>query len=250
MDSKLFNELEKNIDQNRVVKTLGELVAIPSVNPFDAEPKKGYREKEIAEYYSEMMHQLGLDVQYDEIQPGRANVFGYWKGGGDKGTLMLAGHLDTVDTEGYGSAFDIKVDNGKIYGRGTCDMKAALAAYLEVVHLLKDADITLNGSLIVGGVADEEYQMIGSKYVGANGPHADYGIIGEPSDLEICPANKGQLGTFIQTRGRSVHSSVPEKVSMPLSIWPRSLMRFQITMRSFSGPIPIRFVDMGVSAQE
>lgn len=211
MDIALFNKLANNIEQKRLVESLCELVAIRSENPFDSEPREGYREKEIGEYYSEMMNQLCLDVKYNEVQPGRPNVFGFRKGSGDGGTLMLAGHLDTVDTEGYDNAYDIKFEKGKIYGRGTCDMKGALAAYLEVVRLINDADVILKGNLIIGGIADEEYQMIGSKYVGANGPYADQGIIGEPTDLEICPANKGQLGAIIRTFGQSVHSSVPER---------------------------------------
>lgn len=211
MDIALFNKLANNIEQKRLVESLCELVAIRSENPFDSEAREGYREKEIGEYYSEMMNQLCLDVKYNEVQPGRPNVFGFRKGSGDGGTLMLAGHLDTVDTEGYDNAYDIKFENGIIYGRGTCDMKGALAAYLEVVRLINDADVILKGNLIIGGIADEEYQMIGSKYVGANGPYADQGIIGEPTDLEICPANKGQLGAIIRTFGQSVHSSVPER---------------------------------------
>lgn len=211
MDIALFNKLANNIEQKRLVESLCELVAIRSENPFDSEAREGYREKEIGEYYSEMMNQLCLDVKYSEVQPGRPNVFGFRKGSGDGGTLMLAGHLDTVDTEGYDNAYDIKFENGIIYGRGTCDMKGALAAYLEVVRLINDADVILKGNLIIGGIADEEYQMIGSKYVGANGPYADQGIIGEPTDLEICPANKGQLGAIIRTFGQSVHSSVPER---------------------------------------
>ena len=211
MDIALFNKLADNIAQKRLIESLCELVNIRSENPFDSEPREGYREKEIGEYYSEMMNQLSLDVKYNEVQPGRPNVFGFRKGSGDVGTLMLAGHLDTVDTEGYDNAYDIKFENGKIYGRGTCDMKGALAAYLEVVRLINDADVILKGNLIIGGIADEEYQMIGSKYVGANGPYADQGIIGEPTGLEICPANKGQLGAIIRTFGQSVHSSVPER---------------------------------------
>jgi acetylornithine deacetylase len=211
MDIALFNKLVDNIDQKRLIESLSDLVSIRSENPFDSTPREGYREKEIGEYYSEMMNQLGLDVNYNEIQQGRPNVFGFRKGSGDGSTLMLAGHLDTVDTEGYDDAYDIKFENMKIYGRGTCDMKGALATYLEVVRLLNASDVTLKGNLIIGGIADEEYQMIGSKHVGANGPYADQGIIGEPTDLEICPANKGQLGTIIKTFGQSVHSSVPER---------------------------------------
>jgi len=211
MDIALFNKLVDNIDQKRLVESLSDLVSIRSENPFDSAPREGYREKEIGEYYSEMMNQLGLDVNYNEVQPGRPNVFGFRKGSGDGSTLMLAGHLDTVDTEGYDNAYDIHFENLKIYGRGTCDMKGALATYLEVVRLLNESDVTLKGNLIIGGIADEEYQMIGSKHVGENGPYADQGIIGEPTDLEICPANKGQLGTIIKTFGQAMHASVPER---------------------------------------
>lgn len=211
MNQGIFNEIAAAIDQKRLVQSLSELVAIRSENPFDAEPREGYREKEIGEYYSEALSQMGLDVTYKEVQPGRPNVFGLRKGSGDGITLMFAGHLDTVDTSGYDDAYNVKFEDGKIFGRGACDMKGALATYLEVVRLLNEADVPLKGNLIVGGIADEEYQMIGSKYVSQNGPHADQGIIGEPTDLDICPANKGQLGTIIRTFGRSVHSSVPEK---------------------------------------
>lgn len=211
MDTELFHELIASIDEERLVQRLCELLAIRSENPFDSAPREGFREKEIGEYYCEMMSQLGLDVICNEIQPGRLNVFGRKKGSGEKCSLMLAGHLDTVDTRGYENAYNITVEKGKVSGRGACDMKGALAAYLEAYQLIHDSGVRLEGHLIIGGIADEEYRMIGSKHVGANGPHADFGIIGEPSDLEICPANKGQLGTIIRTFGKSVHSSVPEK---------------------------------------
>ena len=87
-------------------------------------------------------------------------------------------------------------------------MKAALACYLEVARLLRDADVTLSGSLILCGVADEEWQMIGSREIGRNGPFADQCIIGEPSDLSVCPAHKGQFGLFIRTfRGSALEYS-------------------------------------------
>ena len=70
MDIGLFDKLADNIDQKRLAESLSELVAIQSENPFDAEPRKGYREKEIGEYYSEIMNHLGLDIIYKEVQPG------------------------------------------------------------------------------------------------------------------------------------------------------------------------------------
>jgi acetylornithine deacetylase len=98
-----------------------------------------------------------------------------------------------------------------MFGRGACDMKAALAAYLGVARALRDTGTRLNGDLIVCGIVDEEYQMLGSKAIGQAGRMADQGIIGEPTHLNVCPANKGRVSTKIITRGRAAHSSVPEK---------------------------------------
>jgi acetylornithine deacetylase len=124
---------------------------------------------------------------------------------------MLAGHMDTARTTGYPEAYDVKVEGGKLHGRGACDMKAALSAYLGVVKALRDTGTRLNGNLIVCGIVDEEYQMLGSKAIGQSDRMADQGIIGEPTNLKICPSNKGRVSTKIVTRGRAAHSSVPEK---------------------------------------
>jgi len=69
----------------------------------------------------------------------------------------------------------------------------------------------LGGDIIIAGLVDEEFRMIGSQDVGRNGPVADQGIIGEPTDLRVCPSNKGRVSTFIRTFGKAAHSSVPEE---------------------------------------
>ena len=124
---------------------------------------------------------------------------------------MLSGHLDTVGTENYPDALQSRIADGRVYGRGACDMKAGLAAYLEVARLIRETDTSLKGDLVITGLADEEHLMIGSRDLGQHGPWADYGIIGEPSDMVVCPAHKGQLGFRIQVFGKAVHSSQPEK---------------------------------------
>jgi acetylornithine deacetylase/succinyl-diaminopimelate desuccinylase-like protein len=90
-------------------------------------------------------------------------------------------------------------------------MKAALAAYLAVVKAIQGGALKLKGNLILCGNMDEEFQMLGSKAIGQEGPRADQGIIGEPTGLQICPSNKGRVSTKIITRGRAAHSSVPEQ---------------------------------------
>ena len=211
MDKDLYSRLTGMIDERFLANKLKEMIAIRSENPFDEEPRRGYREKEMGEYMCEAMRSLGLEVESKDVRPHRPNVFGFRRGTGDGPTLILCGHLDTARTDGYPDAYKVVEKAGKIYGRGSCDMKAALAAYLEVARLLKTGDVDLKGRLILAGIMDEEYQMLGSKDVGQHGPRADQGIIGEPSDLNVCPSNKGRVSTFIKTFGRATHSSVPEE---------------------------------------
>ncbi len=207
----LYNALIEKFDGNAVIDDLCHMIEIRSENPFEDPPLIGYREQEIGEYFHSRLANLGLEVESRDVVPGRPNVWGRLKGQGGGPALMLAGHLDTVGTQGYDSPFDARVESGRVYGRGACDMKAALAAYLEVTRLIVESDIHLRGDLIVAGIADEEWGMTGAKDVGRNGPWADFGIIGEPSGLAVCPAHKGAYALKIRTFGRAVHSSVPEK---------------------------------------
>lgn len=211
MNRELYRELENGIDVSWIRRVLQEMILIRSENPFHDPPETGFREKEMADYLSGQMSSLGLKVEQREVIPSRPNVLGYLGGKGNHFTLMLAGHMDTARTTGYPDAYESKFENGKIYGRGACDMKAALAAYLAVVKVLHDAGSKLRGNLIVCGNMDEEFQMLGSKAIGRDGPRADQGIIGEPTGLQICPSNKGRVSTKIITRGRAAHSSVPEQ---------------------------------------
>jgi acetylornithine deacetylase len=198
-------------DRERLARTLSELIRIPSVNPFGAPVRKGHREQELAEEVIDWLEALGLETGQREVAPERPNIWGRLRGTGDGPALMLAAHLDTVGIEGCPGAFDPQMEGGRVTGRGACDMKGAIACYLEVLHLLRARGIRLPGDLIIAGIVDEEHLQIGSADMGRNGPHADFGIIGEPTGLQICPAHKGQLGVFIRTHGKATHSSRPEK---------------------------------------
>lgn len=206
-----LSEVFDLIDQNRLVSDLSTMIEIPSVNPVDDEARPGFREQELGEFYLERMSQLGMEVGSRDVVPGRPNVWGVLKGKGNAPSLMLSGHLDTVGTENYPTALKAVITDNRVYGRGSCDMKAGLAAYLEVVRLVNETGSRLEGDLMITGIADEEHLMIGSRDLGQHGPWADYGLIGEPTDMIICPAHKGQLGFIIRTFGDAVHTSQPEK---------------------------------------
>lgn len=211
MDTKLYDELQAGIDTDWMRRTLQEMILIRSENPFDDPPAPGYREQEMAEYLAGLLMEMGLQHELRNVRPGRPNLFGYLPGTDGHFTLALAGHTDTARTTGYPGAYDARFEDGKIYGRGACDMKAALTAYLAVAKVLRETRASLRGNLLLIFNIDEEYQMVGSKAIGREGPRADQGIIGEPTGLQVCPANKGRVSTKIITRGRAAHSSVPEK---------------------------------------
>lgn len=211
MELRRFEELQAALDPAWIARVLQEMVSIRSENPFDDPPAPGYREQEMAEYLDGQLAGLKVRTEWREVRPGRPNLFGYLPGEEGHFTLALAGHTDTARTTGYPDAYHVRLEDGKVYGRGACDMKAALAAYLAVAKVLQESRTALRGNLLLCFNVDEEYQMLGSKAIGREGPRADQGIIGEPTNLAICPANKGRVSTKIITRGVAAHSSVPEK---------------------------------------
>lgn len=238
MSLALFRDIEAALDPDWIARTLREMILIRSENPFDDPPAEGTREQEMAEYLVGHLSDLGLTVETRAVRPGRPNVFGVRRGSSDRFRLMLAGHMDTARTTGYPDAYDVRTTDGKMYGRGACDMKAALAAYLGVARALHATGTRLPGTLIVCGIVDEEYQMVGSKAIGADGRMADQGIIGEPTNLRVCPANKGRVSTKIITRGRAAHSSVPETGVNAIAAMARVIRSFDDYNRELLGRPP------------
>ena len=198
------------VSEQNLIDDLSAMVRIPSVNTFGNSDPKRPAEEEMAQFFEARMKEIGLDVSSAHVADGRRNVWGRLRGTGNGPTVMLAGHLDTVGVPGYENPFEPTIKDGRIHGRGSCDMKAGLAAYLEVARILVASDAPLNGDVIIAGVVDEEDAMIGSKDFGENGPHVDCAIVAEPSKLAISTAHRGQICLFIRTHGKSTHSSVPE----------------------------------------
>ncbi len=197
------------IDVERVVERTQQMVQIPSVNPFQASrlgPIEG--EARIADWLAAHLDRLGFDPQRADVADGRPNVWGT-SPGGDGQVIALAGHLDTVGVAGYdGDPFSGELRDGRVYGRGTCDMKGALACFLEVAEVLVASGVTLNGRLMIAGIADEEAGMLGSSAFESDGPLLDMAIVGEPTELAICTSHLGQYAVPIRTFGRAVHSSI------------------------------------------
>lgn len=198
------------INEKNLIEDLSQMVRIPSVNSFGNDDPANPAEADMADFYEAKLKELGLEMGSAEVENGRRNIWGRLKGKGDGPTVMLAGHLDTVGVAGYETSFEPEIKDGRIHGRGSCDMKAGLAAYLEVVRILIESKEELSGDLIIAGVVDEEHGMTGSKQFGESGPSVDYAIVAEPSSLAISTAHRGEVCMGIRTSGLSAHSSMPE----------------------------------------
>lgn len=208
LSPQLVEEVEAAIDERRLVETLQELILCRSENPFEDEPSEEQGEEDVALYMAWRLSELGVEHELRKLGPRRTNIVA--RMGSGESSLMLAGHMDTVRTMGYPKAYSAEEKNGFVYGRGACDMKGALACYLEVVEVLRGVEPPLDGVLYLVGVADEEYKMRGAQEIGESEPRVHGVIAGEPTELAVCPASKGRVTTNIITRGRAAHSSKPE----------------------------------------
>ncbi|HSS60460.1 MAG TPA: M20/M25/M40 family metallo-hydrolase [Candidatus Limnocylindrales bacterium] len=179
-----------------------ELVAIESVNP-DLVPS-GSGESRIAAFVAEWLEAAGLAVSVVSPVPGRPSVVGVVQGSGGGSSLMLNAHMDTVGAGGMASAFSPVVRDGRVYGRGSYDMKASLAAIMLAARRCVSSG--LRGDVVVTAVADEEAASIGTSAV-LSSFHADFGIVTEPTELALCLAHKGFVWLEVETHGVAAHGS-------------------------------------------
>jgi len=207
------------IDRDRLVDLALRLVSTPSFTGS---------EEAAAELMRDELVSLGLQVQWQQVEDGRANVLGTWAGAGGGPTLMLNGHLDTsysgrepwlagipgFQPEGFER-------DGRIYGLGISNMKGALAAYVEAVQSLIDDGVKLKGDVLVAAVAGEiektqqgeaqgaEYRgyAAGSRHLVGHGGAADMCILGEPTENKLVLAHFGTLWMRLSTHGPFVHTA-------------------------------------------
>ncbi|MEU0877254.1 ArgE/DapE family deacylase [Lentzea sp. NPDC005914] len=185
---------------------LAELIAIDSVNP-DLVPG-GNGESAIADFCTEWFKRNDFEVHRLEQRPGRPSLVAIRKGTGGGKSLMLNGHIDTVGTANYdGDPLRPEIKDGKMFGRGTFDMKGGVAAMM--VAAARATTRPLKGDVIVACVADEEYGSEGTEEVLAEFT-ADAAIVTEPSHLEVTLAHKGFVWFDVAIQGRAAHGSRPE----------------------------------------
>ena len=211
-----------NVDRDRLVRTASRMIEVHS---FTGD------EENMAQLMVDLYEELGLQVQWQQVEEGRANALGTWRGSGGGPSLMFNGHMDTSysgrepwlrDVPGFQpQAF---VDDGRLYGLGVSNMKGALACYVEAVRALRDAGIRLKGDVLIAAVCGEiektqygdaqgaEYRgyAAGTRYLVSHGGVADMCLLGEPTEGKVVLGHFGALWVRIRVPGNFIHTAFSE----------------------------------------
>ncbi len=211
-----------NVDRDRLVETATRLVDVPS---FTGD------EEAAARLMVELYESLGLQVQWQQVEEGRANALGIWSGAGGGKSLMFNGHLDTSysgrepwlrNVPGFQpQAFE---RDGRLYGLGISNMKGAVACYVEAVRALQDAGVRLRGDVLIAAVCGEiektqqgeaqgaQYRgyAAGTRYLVSHGGVADMCLLGEPTEGKVVLGHFGALWLRIRVHGDFIHTAFSE----------------------------------------
>jgi len=189
-----------------VLQLLADLVRINSVN---SSYEGGPGEAEIAAFVKRFFEVCEIAVSEQEVFPGRPNILARLPGRNRERCLVLEAHTDTVSTKGMTIApFEPRIEDGKLFGRGSCDTKAGLACMMEAIASLKAEGITPPCDVLLAAAVDEEYSYRGVVKL-CEGLQADGAIVAEPTELRCVIATKGVLRWRIRVHGRASHSSRP-----------------------------------------
>jgi acetylornithine deacetylase len=209
---KIIETIDSNTD--KAIKFLQDIVAIPSVTGDEGK---------VQAFVANHMKKIGLDVDMWETDwealkthpgyipveqgyEGRPNIVATWKGEGGGKSLLLNGHTDVIPVgngEGWSDdPWSAKIKDGRVYGRGSCDMKSGVASHILAVEFLKGAGIKLKGDVLINVVIDEEVSGHGTLDTVIRGYSADAGISGETSGLAVQPACIGRIWFEIEIQGK------------------------------------------------
>jgi succinyl-diaminopimelate desuccinylase len=214
------SDVLSRIDEGELIGLTRDLVRIPSViRPGQPDAT----EAAVAAHVEGWMRARGFEIEVHEVAPGRPNVFGSIGDRSTGPTLLLEGHTDVV-TEGDASLwsrppFGGDLVDGRIYGRGSADMKSGLAAAMAAAAAIKRSGVDLGGRLVVGALVDEEGDMIGARHLctTALGRELSAAIICEPEQNELCLEQRGVVWARVTLRGRMAHGAMPEAGVNPIT---------------------------------
>lgn len=206
-----------------ITERVSELVKIPSVNPLHAGPLSGDgAERELSDWLANHTEALGADVVVDPVEDDRCNVYARFEGSSDR-AVTIDVHLDTVGVEHMtDDPFDGRVEDGRVYGRGSVDTKATFAVVLQVLEELRAAGQrpvpTVN---LVGTVSEEGGGLLGAAryrdWLLERGQRIEQIVVAEPTMCAPVHGHKGGIGLDVTVHGHAAHSSKPHLGANALS---------------------------------
>lgn len=203
-----LSEMEKR----QLCELLADLVRIDSAVTSTEQANRDRTEERIAGFVSDRLRQIGMTVERQEVCPGRPNLIAHWQERAGGKRLVLEAHLDTVTVEGMTvKPFAAEVRDGRMYGRGTCDTKGSMAAFMTALELAYRRDSLPADSIYFVATMSEETGCDGAAALVDHGFRADAAIVGEPTCCELVTCHKGPLWMEVEARGRSCHASVPDR---------------------------------------
>jgi len=198
-------DIRAHVDPEAVIALARALVSVPSHTPEG--------EAQAAAVLENFFQQKGIPTQRQLVDETGLNVLATLPGESDAIALLLNGHLDTVPPSSAmpHPPFDAVVEDGKVWGRGTVDMKGGLAAMASALAAIRVAGLRLKRSIALSAVAFEEQGNRGTAALVRAGMRAQWAVVGEPTGLDLVIAHKGVDRYRVIVEGRAVHESLPER---------------------------------------
>ena len=193
------------------IRLLSDLVALPSVNPMGRSTLgPEHLEGRVSDYLEGWFRTLGVGVRRETIAPGRDNIVARYEAPRSRRTVLFDVHQDTVPTDGMTiDPFRPEIRDGRLYGRGSCDIKGGMAAMMTAFARLVRERPDDSASVILACTVDEEFTHIGSSRLAEQVAGVDLAIVAEPTMLDIVDRHKGAVRWKIRTNGVACHSSTP-----------------------------------------
>ena len=200
-------QLDNQGNKHPTLAILEDLIALQSVNPVYGDDACG--EKEVAEYIEQRCKRAGLSVSRQQVLPGRDNLIVELRVGKPESTLLFEAHMDTASIGSMVDPLRPTYVGDRLYGRGACDTKGALAGMIYAMEEAAKEPEQLASDLVLCASVDEEHAYRGVlAFLDLNIPVAG-AVVGEPTELGIVIAHKGCIRFAVNTHGKAAHSSVP-----------------------------------------
>ncbi|MDT2571968.1 ArgE/DapE family deacylase [Enterococcus raffinosus] len=196
------------MEKEKRIAILQDVIKIRSVNNNEAE---------VADYYAKLLQTHGIDSTKINYQEGRDNLVATIKKGNSKKVLGLSGHMDVVDAGDESQwkfpPYEAVIDDNKLYGRGSTDMKSGLTAMVIAMIELGEEEVSFDGTVKLLATVGEEIGELGAQQLTEAGYADDLTglLIGEPTKYNLMYAHMGSINYSVISRGKEAHSSMPEQ---------------------------------------